>query len=851
MAAASVAPAAASTWLTTRALPNDLGEIHIVSSGLLECDTPGNGGLRVWNYADKAAATKEAEGLAVAMSAKHKTYNTGFAGAKVVCAADKPVADWTAADRETLLEATASLLEELDGAMYTGCDMNTTPAMMQKLHERCGGRYVLAALANETCCPNTATAAGVLGAVTACVDGDVRGKTFVVHGCGGVGGAVAAGLVELGAASVKTVDLNQKRAAIPGCEVLDPEAKWWAVDCDALVPCSASGVLTAERASELICRSVVGASNLPFASVEARRVAEARCVVAPEGVTSAGAVIVDSIEHYAADKFREAPPSKVYDFTFEAVRAKTDELLAAAVAGGVSPTVAIPLVEEADPRRIGERYSSWLATDARDRVGGFLQEHVAAARPAAPAATGARRPPQKMTGRRSFSTTSARTCDTLVVGGGVMGLNIAYQLKRRDPAHEVTVLEAAPALGAGSSGYSTGFQRAYYSFDETMGFALDGINAHKNWQDYLADTSAVARFVETGALWMLGYDEAQNAAMVERLAKFGVGADVLDEAAMGERFPLINCDPMPKFDAEGNEVDQGLGAFSAVYEHGCGHMDSSTCLEDLHRACVRDGVDFRFKTKVAKFTLDGGRCTGAQLADGSRIEAATTVNAAGPWCGPGVGSLSSWRGRRDGVDAIVWDAVRSRRFNALNETVGVKNSTTSLPTRIQVGHKYIPDEYCSLPFVADGWGDSGIYFMPRAGNNQLVFGSVAHRFESEIVDPDDYNDALDPDVKQDYLNCLFHRLPGLETSGEIVGFSSMYTVNQDDVHPVIGESNVPGLWACNGFSGHGFKLAPAVGSLVAQQITGLKTDAWETSVAHDFMGPGREPLTLKVKTHFA
>ena len=101
------------------------------------------------------------------------------------------------------------------------------------------------------------------------------------------------------------------------------------------------------------------------------------------------------------------------------------------------------------------------------------------------------------------------------------------------------------------------------------------------------------------------------------------------------------------------------------------------------------------------------------------IEAAATVNAAGPW------------------------------FNALNETVGVKNSTTSLPTRIQVGHKYIPDEYCSLPFVADGWGDSGIYFMPRSGNNQLVFGSVAHRFESEIEDPDDYNDALDPDVKRD------------------------------------------------------------------------------------------------------
>ena len=37
----------------------------------------------------------------------------------------------------------------------------------------------------------------------------------------------------------------------------------------------------------------------------------------------------------------------------------------------------------------------------------------------------------------------------------------------------------APALGYGSSGYSTGFLRAYYSFDETMQLALDGIDAYK------------------------------------------------------------------------------------------------------------------------------------------------------------------------------------------------------------------------------------------------------------------------------------------------------------------------------------------------------------------------------------
>ena len=65
---------------------------------------------------------------------------------------------------------------------------------------------------------------------------------------------------------------------------------------------------------------------------------------------------------------------------------------------------------------------------------------------------------------------------------------------------------------------------------------------------------------------------------------------------------------------------------------------------------------------------------------------------------------------------------------------------------------------------------------------------------------------------------------------------------------MIGETKVGGLWACNGFSGHGFKLAPAVGSPVAQQVTGLKTDAWETSVAHDFMGPPRPSRSRSRRT---
>jgi glycine/D-amino acid oxidase-like deaminating enzyme len=61
------------------------------------------------------------------------------------------------------------------------------------------------------------------------------------------------------------------------------------------------------------------------------------------------------------------------------------------------------------------------------------------------------------------------------------------------------------------------------------------------------------------------------------------------------------------------------------------------------------------------------------------------------------------------------------------------------------------------------------------------------------------------------------------------GYASLYAVTPD-WHPVIDE--VPagsGFFICSGFSGHGFKLGPAVGIMTADLVTGVKTpqfDPW-------------------------
>ena len=578
-----------SPTIVTRTLPGNLGKLHLGAGEPLTQRTPGNGGLRLWRYKTSEAAIDEAQRLGMGMGVKHDVFNTGFAGAKLVCAAEDDPSTWSAADKQVLLDEVGDMLAEQGGAMYTGCDMNTTVDDMAYLAER--SPFVLAAIGNSACCPNTATAYGVFGGVEATLGGDVKGKSLLVHGCGNVGATVARLLVEHGAASVHTIDMASSRAEIAGCVNVSESHKesWWAGNYDAIVPCSSSGLFTAQIAAELRCGAIVGATNLPFATRADQEVAEIERGVkfVPEGVSSAGAVIVDSIEHFRPQAFAAAEPEAMYEFTREVVREKVAALVLLAERLNVPPSLATPLITaDRSETPIGMRFGSdgdgaaeaaaeaaaaasiaavgrleaAIPEAARPAVAShfdqihshvnLLQQHFAGVKSGSVDGRRAARALSTTSqrfggGKRSFSTGLGRrrglatpsapapAADVVIVGGGIMGLNIAYQLRRRDANLSITVLERAPAVGHGSSGYSTGFQRAYYSFDETMAFALDGetdrhcdhrhrrlhhchlhspppfpppagMAAYKDWKSYLQDEKAEAYFTETGALWMLG-----------------------------------------------------------------------------------------------------------------------------------------------------------------------------------------------------------------------------------------------------------------------------------------------------------------------------------------------------------
>jgi len=62
------------------------------------------------------------------------------------------------------------------------------------------------------------------------------------------------------------------------------------------------------------------------------------------------------------------------------------------------------------------------------------------------------------------------------------------------------------------------------------------------------------------------------------------------------------------------------------------------------------------------------------------------------------------------------------------------------------------------------------------------------------------------------------RFPGLNDASLSSSYAGCYDVTPD-YNPMISALPVEGLWICAGFSGHGYKISPSVGELMADLIT--------------------------------
>jgi glycine/D-amino acid oxidase-like deaminating enzyme len=119
------------------------------------------------------------------------------------------------------------------------------------------------------------------------------------------------------------------------------------------------------------------------------------------------------------------------------------------------------------------------------------------------------------------------------------------------------------------------------------------------------------------------------------------------------------------------------------------------------------------------------------------------------------------------------------------------------------------------------------YFRSETGNLTLV-GLVDPEEANAIVDADHYNEGVDNAFILDTGDRLIRRYPAMEMSDSAGGYSSLYDITPD-WHPIIDEApDGSGFYLCVGFSGHGFKLGPATGRMMAERILDVSDPLFPT-----------------------
>ena len=275
--------------------------------------------------------------------------------------------------------------------------------------------------------------------------------------------------------------------------------------------------------------------------------------------------------------------------------------------------------------------------------------------------------------------------DVVIVGAGIIGLSIAWQLARRSPLR-IAVIEKGAAVGEGSTGASSAICRVRYSNDEMLQLARDGIQAYRHWGAFTRLGNPAADFHEDGVLWMPGGDRDWADKERLRMQSFGVAAEVLDDDGVAERFPALStCTLAP--DLETGEDHECVGGSRNLFEIEGGHVDPMAAARDLVEACRNAGVEVQFRRRVTRIGTAGGRVTNVSLDDGSDLATPLLISAAGPWC------------------------------NEVFRMVGLDLPWTLVPTRIQVMYRDRPEALKGhIPVTADLAG--GIYF--RTQNLSLI-----------------------------------------------------------------------------------------------------------------------------------
>jgi sarcosine oxidase subunit beta len=363
--------------------------------------------------------------------------------------------------------------------------------------------------------------------------------------------------------------------------------------------------------------------------------------------------------------------------------------------------------------------------------------------------------------------------DAIVIGGGVIGTSIACHLARFG-AERVLLLERG-RLGGGTTAQSSCIVRTHYSVPGNVALAQAALAVFRDFPNYLEDAEADCGLNHCGLLLVAPEGERATAlrGTLALQRRAGISAQEIDADEARRIHPLLDFGDNPV-----------IG-----WEPGAGYADAYLTLSAYARAARRRGAAIREDVAVTGLLRDGGRVTGVETTLGP-ISAGVVVSAQNIWSR----ELARWIG----IDVPL---------TLSRHAVMTLESTTRYTTR--------------LPVVMDWAPPGGIYFRCYGGRQVLV-GDTGDG--EAIAAPDTEQADVGLDHVADIGAKLARRMPSFAEAGLAASWTGVYDVTPD-WNPVLGPlPGVDGLLVACGFSGHGFKLSPIVGRIVAQSALGLTPD---------------------------
>lgn len=364
---------------------------------------------------------------------------------------------------------------------------------------------------------------------------------------------------------------------------------------------------------------------------------------------------------------------------------------------------------------------------------------------------------------------ATESAEVVVVGGGIEGCSAAWALTRRGIT-DVVVVER-DTVGSGGTGKSSGVVRCHYGVSSLAAMATRSLEVLENADEVLG---ADIGFHQTGYVVGVGPQnvDALAASLADQRA-VGVKTEDIDASEVAKLWPVADLEPFAAF----------------AWEPRGGYGDAYQTAQAYAAAARRGGARLRQGTTVTAVTTEAGRVTGVELADGTRIAARHVVIAAGPWSVPLLAALD-----------------------------------IELPITVHREQIVLVDPGQDLGPVPVFSDLVSLQYIRSEASGELLFGN-SDLAVLEPADPDRYSNQATGRCIDMVVEKVGTRFPGLVNPSIASTYAGCYDVTPD-FNPVISRTPVDGLVAAAGFSGHGYKISPAVGQLIADLVVdGTSSDA--------------------------